>query len=247
MPIQKITSGVVDASVFSSPTISGNLSLDSTGTTGVRVPSANTLTFHTAGSEDMRIDATGNVGIGVTATTQKLYVNGSACFPNDSKLGFHGNPSAATISNYYSGNDTSNYLTMFAGGTERMRIDSSGNLLFNSGYGSVATAYGCRAWVNFQGTGTPAVRASGNVSSITDNGDGDYTINFTNAMPDNLYSVAGAARFNGASDPSAVRYLGISSATSLASVMTTSSVRVVVAYVNGGIQDPDVATVAIHR
>jgi hypothetical protein len=43
----------------------------------------------------------------------------------------------------------------FGSGTypERMRIDSSGNLLFNSGYGSVATAYGCRAWVNFNGTG----------------------------------------------------------------------------------------------
>jgi hypothetical protein len=45
-------------------------------------------------------------------------------------------------------------------------------------------AYGCRAWVNFNGTGTVAIRASGNVSSITDNGVGDYTVNFTTAMPD---------------------------------------------------------------
>jgi hypothetical protein len=74
------------------------------------------------------------------------------------------------------------------GGSERMRVDSSGNLLFNSGYGSVATAYGCRAWVNFNGTGTVAIRASGNVTSITDNGTGDYTVNFTNAMPDANYS-----------------------------------------------------------
>ena len=71
---------------------------------------------------------------------------------------------------------------------ERARIDSSGNLLFNSGYGSVATAYGCRAWVNFNGTGTVAIRASGNVTSITDNGTGDYTVNFTTAMPDANYS-----------------------------------------------------------
>ena len=77
--------------------------------------------------------------------------------------------------------------TNTAGLTERMRIDSSGNLLFNSGYGSVATAYGCRAWVNFNGTGTVAIRASGNVSSITDNGTGDYTVNFTTAMPDVNY------------------------------------------------------------
>ena len=73
--------------------------------------------------------------------------------------------------------------------TERMRLDSSGNLQFNSGYGSVATAYGCRAWVNFNGTSTVAIRASGNVSSITDNGTGDYTVNFTNALTDANYVV----------------------------------------------------------
>lgn len=67
-------------------------------------------------------------------------------------------------------------------------ISSSGNFSFNSGYGSVATAYACRAWVNFNGTGTVAIRASGNVSSITDNGTGDYTVNFTTAMPDANYS-----------------------------------------------------------
>jgi hypothetical protein len=51
-----------------------------------------------------------------------------------------------------------------------------------------APSYTCRAWVNFNGTGTVAIRASGNVSSITDNGTGDYTVNFTTAMPDVNYS-----------------------------------------------------------
>jgi hypothetical protein len=46
----------------------------------------------------------------------------------------------------------------------------------------------CRAWVNFNGTGTVAIRASFNVSSITDNGTGDYTVNFTTAMTDINYS-----------------------------------------------------------
>ena len=83
------------------------------------------------------------------------------------------------------------------------------DMAFNSGYGSVATAYGCRAWVNFDGTlamtsgssygpdAPPAdfsspnpIRASGNVSSITDNGTGDYTVNFTTAMPDENYAVS---------------------------------------------------------
>jgi hypothetical protein len=44
-----------------------------------------------------------------------------------------------------------------------------------------------RVWVNFNGTGTVAIRASYNVSSITDNGTGDYTVNFTNALPDANY------------------------------------------------------------
>jgi hypothetical protein len=69
----------------------------------------------------------------------------------------------------------------------------SGDLSFNSGYGSAAVAYGCRAWVNFDGTGTPAIRASGNVSSITDNSTGNYTVNFTTAMPDANYSLQGSA------------------------------------------------------
>jgi|APGre2960657423_1045063.scaffolds.fasta_scaffold291376_1 hypothetical protein len=60
---------------------------------------------------------------------------------------------------------------------------------FNDGNGT-QTGTLCRAWVNFNGTGTVAIRASFNVSSITDNGTGDYTVNFTNAMPDGNYAVA---------------------------------------------------------
>jgi hypothetical protein len=57
-----------------------------------------------------------------------------------------------------------------------------------------APIYACRAWCNFNGTGTVAIRASGNVSSITDNGIGDYTVNFTTAMPDANYVMVGVAR-----------------------------------------------------
>ena len=54
-----------------------------------------------------------------------------------------------------------------------------------------APVYAARAWVNFNGTGTVAIRASGNVSSIADNGTGDYTVNFTTAMPDANYALSG--------------------------------------------------------
>jgi hypothetical protein len=52
-----------------------------------------------------------------------------------------------------------------------------------------APIYACRAWVNFNGTGAVAIRASGNVSSITDNGTGNYYVNLANSMPDTNYSV----------------------------------------------------------
>ena len=79
--------------------------------------------------------------------------------------------------------------TTFAAGVSGTTGSFSGNMSFNSGYGSAAVAYGCRAWVNFNGTGTVAIRASGNVSSITDNGVGYYSVNMTTAMPDANYSV----------------------------------------------------------
>ena len=74
--------------------------------------------------------------------------------------------------------------------------NSSGVLQMNSGYGSNANAYGCRAWVNFNGTGTVAIRASGNVSSITDNASGNYTVNFTTAMVDANYCVTTSGKLD---------------------------------------------------
>ena len=53
--------------------------------------------------------------------------------------------------------------------------------------------YLAKAWVNFNGQGTVAIRAAGNVSSITDNGIGDYTVNFSTAMPDANYALTGTA------------------------------------------------------
>jgi hypothetical protein len=87
---------------------------------------------------------------------------------------------------FFSAADTIDFTE---GGTAVGQFDSSGNFKFNSGYGSVATAYGCRAWVNFNGTGTVAIRASGNVSSITDNGTGLYQVNFTSALVDDNFAV----------------------------------------------------------
>jgi len=110
----------------------------------------------------------------------------------------------------------------------------TGDLSFNSGYGSSAVGYGCRAWVNFNGTGTVAIRASGNVTSITDGGVGIYTLNFTNAMPDGNYSIVGA--FNWANNGN--QFLVGTNATSSASI----GILEANAYV-----DRSIVTVAVFR
>ena len=155
-------------------------------------------------------DASGNIGIGTSSLESgfKLNIAGNAFVQNvagqiigkivvdtsDNRLvlGSYFEPSVDQYSFISSTNnaETANIPLAFrTGTTERMRLDSAGNLKFNSGYGSVATAYGCRAWVNFNGTGTVAIRASGNVSSITDNGVGNYRVNFATAMPDANFAV----------------------------------------------------------
>jgi hypothetical protein len=124
--------------------------------------------------------------------------------------------------------------------------DASGNLAFNSGYGSSAVAYGCRAWVNFNGTGTVAIRASGNVSSITDNGTGDYTVNFTTALVDANYCLTFGGTGNTGSPASSAFAGGIRSDVAL----TTSSVRIVTGSIGTGAaitQDPLIVNVAIFR
>jgi hypothetical protein len=141
---------------------------------------------------------------------------------------------------YFSAANTLDFATA---GTRRASINSTGDLQFNSGYGSVATAYGCRAWVNFNGTGTVAIRASGNVSSITDNGTGDYTVNFTNAMPDANYSVVGASKNQdnttvaGGNNPVSIGPISFS----------TSSIRIMTPSVTTTLVDPFAVSIAVFR
>lgn len=106
-----------------------------------------------------------------------------------------------------------------------------------------APVYAARAWVNFNGTGTVAIRASGNVSSITDNGAGDYTINFATAMPDVNYSVTGTISSNSNSTFTVSTVAG-------RTFNLVGSVKVVTAFANAGNNnffDPDDVSIAIFR
>jgi len=72
-------------------------------------------------------------------------------------------------------------------GTDNTKIITPLSLRQGLNANGSAPIYACRAWVNFNGTGTVAIRGSGNVSSITDNGTGQYTINFITPMEDTNY------------------------------------------------------------
>jgi hypothetical protein len=124
--------------------------------------------------------------------------------------------------------------------TDVASFTSAGVFAFNSGYGSVATAYGCRAWVNFNGTGTVAIRASGNVSSITDNGTGTYDVNYATALPANMCPVALCT-----DDSISNRAINIQSTDSTNNL--TSRCRVTIWQSGGGSADSTGVYVAIFR
>jgi len=119
----------------------------------------------------------------------------------------------------------------------------TGDLKFNSGYGSAVTAYGCRAWVNFNGSGTVSINDHGNVSSITDNGTGDYTVNFAVAMPDANFAVAGLSK---SADTGGIRGAFMSLVAN-STATATGYVRVTTQYDNTNVRDSNPVTVAIFR
>ena len=85
-----------------------------------------------------------------------------------------------------------------------------------------APVYACRAWVNFNGTGTVAIRASGNVSSITDRGAGLYTMNFSTAMPDTFYNWVQGIGHSGTAGSRIAAYRGGRDGSSFSGITTSS-------------------------
>jgi hypothetical protein len=147
-----------------------NTALDSSVITGVTATQSEVFGTHTTGS--------------ITASTTALTVASASGISNGDFVVGEGITPGTTVS---SGGGTTS-ITLSANATEDL---SSAPLMFYSATKLLSPGLVggmlCRAWVNFDGSGTVAIRASNNVSSITDNGTGDYTVNLTTAMPDAKY------------------------------------------------------------
>ena len=151
-------------------------------------------------------------------------------------------------------------LPAASGGTGLTSVGTSGNVLTSDGTAWTSSAapspaalstasgsapsYSARAWVNFNGTGTVAIRASGNVSSITDNGTGDYTVNFTTAMSDANYTYTAGGQGESSVSPAVDDcFFNINR---LSTSVQTGSIRVG-SRQSGGIRDAPYYCISIFR
>jgi hypothetical protein len=205
--------------------------------TGLKANADGSAAIQVGGTDYINISSAGAVSIPQTlaVTGATTFAAGSASTPS---ITFTGDTNTGI---YSPGADRIGFTE---GGTQVGEFDASGNFLFNSGYGSVATAYGCRAWVNFNATNaftpnpsTSAIRASGNVTSITKGAAGSFTINFTNAMPDANYSPTLGWEYRGANQNSG----GFTVAATLAGSCGVFFASSAAAY------DPPIVSVAVFR
>jgi len=196
-----ITTG--DASTVTNTMLAGSISASKISGTAVTQGDTGTVTStmianntivdadinSSAGISDTKLGTISTAGkVSNSATTATSSNTGSAIVARDSS----GNFSAGTITASLSGNATglSGTPNITVGTVAATNFNATtSNFQFNSGYGSNATAYGCRAWVNFEGTSPYSIRSSGNVSSISFVTTGTYTVNLSTALTDTNYTV----------------------------------------------------------
>ena len=174
--------------------VTGGLTLDgAAGTSGQALVSAgtsNTPTWSTLGTIASQnanaVTITGGTITGITDLTVADGGTGASTITANSVI--LGNGTSTLSGNLVAPSTSGNILT--SNGTTWTSAAAPSGITTTTGS---APYYGARAFVNFNGTGTVAIRNSSNVSSITDNGTGDYTVNFTTAMPDVNYSAVGTA------------------------------------------------------
>ena len=205
--------GIGNVTPTSLLTVTGTAALGNTTITGTLTASANVNldsgTFFVDGTND-------RIGIGTSNPQTKVHVGSNTTAPGfgtASEMVYNigvNQPEflvrqtsnsvvcsiAADSAGGYVRTATNHDLRFITNNVNQMNLTAGGLLQFNSGYGSVATAYGCRAFAKFNGVNN-TIQASGNISSITDRGTGFYRANFNNNLPDDAYTVVTAAQPNG--------------------------------------------------
>lgn len=208
-----------DTFITGNTTLTGNITVNGNSNLGNGTSDTTAITgILNVDSGVLYVDPTNSrVGINDTTPSEALDVTGNALISGT--LGVSGNTTIDGVTyldddttantpvlsftgdtNTGIGHSAADTLDFITGGVSRFRIQSTGQIQAVVPSGSTFyPGYLCRAWVNFDGTGTfspnpstTKIRASGNVSSITKNGTGDYTINFITAMPDVNYSIVGS-------------------------------------------------------
>jgi hypothetical protein len=226
------------------------------------------LTFYTNSTERMRIDSSGNIGINVTPSSTGSSVRaiefgyGAISSYGSSEFDISGNAyisgsgwlfkttAAASLYQQTAGNHSFQTVGSGTAGTsasfvEVAKITNAGVFSFNSGYGSSAPAYGCRAWVSFNATASPpTLRGNGNVSSVTKSATGDFIVNFTSAMPDANYAFTGGATKNDGNNDGNM-FIQIGGTTTLAP--NTSAVCCRTFYNGFTYQNSTYTTIAVFR
>jgi hypothetical protein len=167
------------------------LSTSGAGNVSITSPSANTIAFTTSGTEDMRIDSAGNIGIGTASPAGKLDVRGPSYFgvPNTFIIGDDGGSTGAFL------NETSSLPMRFlTAGTERMRISAAGVVQVgnNAGTGEVFAQNTVKAWGVIVGSNGTLYNSFG-ISSSSRISTGIYQLNFTRTLS--------SSRFGSAANP----------------------------------------------
>ena len=203
------------------------------------------------GSEKVRINNQGQIGINTTSPDTFIHVGSATTNTHFLKFEADMGSEPNRVLNIF-GPDTANSTAPFTFQTgngylfkcdaeHSFEIDSNRIVKVNNGFGSLAPIYGIRAWMRYRGD-TNALDGSANVSSVTDNATGDFTMNFTTAMSDANYAVIGEVGYNDSSINTAIT----SSGTHQAPTTTTMRFCVGVNY-NSSLSDERYISIAIVR
>jgi hypothetical protein len=251
---------------FSAGTITANLTGNVTGNAATATALQNARTIGGVsfnGTANINLPGVNTVGnqntTGSAATLTTARTIGGVSFNGSANINLPGVNIAGNQNTTGSAASWTTARTLSIGGTGKS-VNGTGNVTWTAAEitaGKLSTAsgsaasYSARVWVKFDGSGTVTVNGSGNVSSVSDDATGRYTINFSTALPDANYSFQAGCSRSGTGEqgtaPTTVNGGGVDGATL---TYSTSALQVQCYTANQAVSnaiDPDVVCVAIFR